>query len=73
MTTYLAAGFCCCLDCCCRDVVDALKQLMGRERITKVFYIFLVIAFVVPSILVFFLLHNWKAFIDYFSKYLSCP
>jgi hypothetical protein len=29
MTTYLAAGFCCCLDCCCKDLTDALKRLLG--------------------------------------------
>jgi hypothetical protein len=68
-----AAGFCCCVDCCCKSVNDALMQWLGKERLTKVYYIALIIIFVVPAILVFFFLHKWQSFLNHFSSWFSCP
>lgn len=40
---------------------------------TKIFYFFLVVVFVVPAIFVFFFLNRWKAFINFFGTSIYCP
>jgi hypothetical protein len=58
--------------CCCKDISDALKRWLGPQRVTKVFYLFLVVVFTVPAIAVFFYLNRWQSFINYFS-WMQCP
>ena len=72
MYALVAEGMCCCFACCCKDISDALKRLLGPQKVTKIFYLFLVIAFTVPSIVILFYLNEWKSFINYFS-WLQCP
>lgn len=68
-----ASGFCCCIDCCCKSVNDALLEWLGKERLTKVYYITLILIFVVPAIFIFFFLNKWQSFLNYFSTWFSCP
>ena len=73
IVTCVAGGVCCCCGVCCNQIVDALAKLFGTERLTKMYYIVLVVIFVVPAIFVFFFLYNWTAFKDYFGKWFNCP
>jgi hypothetical protein len=66
--TCLAGGVCCCCGVCCNQIVEVLSKLFGAERLTKLYYLVLVLVFVVPSIFIFFFLYNWTAFKDYFGK-----
>jgi hypothetical protein len=69
----IAGGACCCLTCCCQECLDGLKKWLGPEKVTKIFYFFLVVVFVVPAIFVFFFLNRWKAFINFFNTSIYCP
>ena len=73
MGSCIATGMCCCFSCCCESCSDAIKRWLGVERMTKFFYILLVIVFVVPGIFVFYFLNQWQSFFDYFKDYISCP
>ncbi len=72
MATLIAEGMCCCFALCCKDISEALKRWLGPERVTKVFYLFLVIVITVPAIAIMFYLNEWSSFRSYFS-WLSCP
>ncbi len=72
MATCLAQGVCCCFGCCCKELSESLQRLLGPERVTKIFYLFLVVVFTVPAIVVMYYLDKWHAFLDYFS-WLRCP
>ena len=68
----LAQGMCCCFSCCCQQLSQAFRRLLGLERVTKLFYLFLVAIFTIPAIVVLFFINQWQSFISYFS-WLSCP
>jgi energy-converting hydrogenase Eha subunit F len=72
MGAVIAEGMCCCFMCCCKDISDALKRFLGPQRVTKIFYLFLVVVFTVPAIVVFFYLNKWQLFTNYFS-WMQCP
>jgi len=72
MATLIAQGVCCCFGCCCQSVSDALARLLGPQKVTKVYYLFLVAVFTIPAIVVLFYLNEIQSFIDYFS-WLACP
>jgi hypothetical protein len=63
MATLVAQGICCCFACCCKDISSALSRLLGPERVTKVYYLFLVMVFSIPAIAILFYLNKWKAFL----------
>lgn len=73
MYNLVATGACCCINCCCQECSAGLKRLLGPEKVTKLFYLILVIFFTVPAIIIFFFLNEWQSFIDYFSRWISCP
>ena len=73
MGSLLTGGVCCCCGICCNQLVDALSKLFGLERLTKLYYFFLVGVFVVPSIFIFFFLYNWTSFKEFFGKWFKCP
>jgi len=58
MGTLIAQGVCCCFACCCKDISDALSRLLGPERVTKVYYLFLVMVFSIPAIAALFYIHK---------------
>lgn len=72
MGALIAEGLCCCFACCCKDISDALKRLLGPERVTKVFYLFLVVIITAPAVVVMFYLNKWQGFANYF-KWMQCP
>ena len=72
MGSLIAQGACCCFACCCKDISEAFKRLLGPQRVTKLFYFFLVIIFTIPAIIIFFYLNQWSAFTKYFS-WMQCP
>jgi hypothetical protein len=63
MATLIAQGLCCCFSCCCQEISDALKRLLGPEKVTKVFYLFLVVIFTVPTIVILFFLNDIQSFL----------
>lgn len=63
MATLIAQGLCCCFSCCCQEISDALKRLLGPEKVTKVFYLFLVVIFTVPTIVILFFLNDIQPFL----------
>ena len=72
MGSFVASGVCCCFGCCCQSISDALKRLLGPDKVTKIFYIFLVIVFTIPAIAILFFINDIQSFIEYFS-WMSCP
>ena len=72
LLTCISQGVCCCFSCCCQELSDALKRYLGPEKVTKVFYLFLVAVFTIPAIAVLFFLNDAKSFIANF-EWLSCP
>lgn len=60
MTNLIAGGLCCCFACCCQECADGCKRWLGPEKVTKINYLFLILVFVVPAILVFFFLNDWQ-------------
>ena len=72
MATLIAQGVCCCFACCCQSVSEALQRLLGPEKVTKIFYLFLVGVFIIPAIVILFYLNQVQSFLDYFS-WLRCP
>ncbi len=73
MGSCLTAGMCCCFQCCCTELADGFRKWLGMEKVTKIFYFFLVVVFAVPAIFVFFFLNRWDTFINYFSQWIYCP
>lgn len=73
MGSLIAQGACCCFACCCKECADGFSRWLGPEKVTKIFYFFLVVVFVVPAIFIFFFLNKWKAFMEQFSKWIYCP
>lgn len=73
MGACIASGMCCCFTMCCKECSESLQKLMGRERVTKFFYFFLVVVYTIPALLVFFLLDKWKSFVEYFDEWIKCP
>ena len=62
---------CCCI-CCCGDTGESCRKTIGREKTTKLCYLFIVLVFTIPAILIMFLLNNWDAFKTHFS-WMTCP
>ena len=73
MGTAIATGMCCCFSCCCQEASESCKRWLGPERVTKIFYFFLILVFTVPAMVIFFFLNQWQAYIDYFKEYIQCP
>lgn len=73
MGSIIASGMCCCFSCCCQECSVSLKRWLGIERVTKIFYLFVVVGFTIPAMVVFFLLNHWQAFVNYFSDWIKCP
>lgn len=73
MGSCITAGACCCVGCCCQQCADGLTKWLGMERVTKIFYLILVIVFTVPAIFVFFFLNKWSDFTQYFDDMINCP
>lgn len=63
MATLIAQGVCCCFACCCQECSDALKRWLGPEKVTKVFYLFLVAVFTIPAIVILFYLNKIHSFL----------
>ena len=72
MSYLIAQGICCCFGCCCESISDALKRLLGPQKVTKIFYLFLVAVFTIPAIVILFYLNDIQSFIEYFD-WLRCP
>lgn len=64
---------CSCFTCCCQECAEGCRRMLGMEKVTKISYIMLILAFTIPSILLFFLLSKWQSFTSYFSAYIKCP
>lgn len=73
MGALIAQGACCCFACCCQECIEGFRRWLGPEKVTKIFYFFLIIVFAVPAIFIFFFLNQWKQFISYFSTWIYCP
>lgn len=65
-------GLCCCCACCCTDTSQSCRKMIGREKTTKLCYLFIVIVFTVPAIFIMFLINNWDAFKTHFT-WMRCP
>lgn len=48
------AILCCC--CCCGEIGSACKRLLGPRKVTKLNYLIIVLAFIVPVLLLTYLL-----------------
>jgi len=46
--------------------------MLGREKATKMCYIFIVVVFTIPAIFIMFYINKWDAFKTHFS-WLKCP
>lgn len=72
-------GGCCavcllsCVNCCAKEIGTACTGVLGRERVTKIFYIVLDLLIVVPAVFLFYYLQGLTTFVDYFGKWISCP
>ena len=73
MGALIAQGLCCCFSCCCQGVSDALQRWLGPQKVTKIFYLFLVVIFTVPAIVVLFFLNKWDTFTSKFDWLVRCP
>lgn len=69
LTTCLLA----CLNCCASEISQACAGLLGREKVTKLFYIILDLLIVVPAVFLFYYLQNWTAFKNTFGLWITCP
>jgi hypothetical protein len=72
MCECLAGVGCCCFSCCCKECGEGVAKTLGRERTTKICYLFVVVVFTVPAILLFFLINNWDGFKNHFD-WMACP
>lgn len=58
----LAEGVTVCCCCCCAEIGSACRRLLGTRKVTKINYLIMVLAFVVPLMLAVYLLEllgNW--------------
>lgn len=46
--------------------------MLGREKMAKFCYLFVVIAFTIPAIAILFFINKWDGFKTYFD-WMSCP
>lgn len=72
MCSCLLQGLGCCVCACCSDTVNSCQRWLGRERMTKICYLFIVVVFTVPAIAVLFFINKWTAFVSHFD-WMSCP
>jgi hypothetical protein len=62
-----------CVNCCAKEIGTACAGLLGRDKVTKLFYIVLDLLIVVPAVFLFYYLQNWTTFVNFFSRWISCP
>ena len=65
------AACCCCLECC-KECKDACLTSLGKEKVTKISYLLLVIIFTLPAVAILFFINKWEGFRNYFS-WMRCP
>jgi hypothetical protein len=61
------------LGCCANEVSAACAGILGRERVTKIYYVFLDILVVIPAVFLFYYLQNWTSFRVTFGYWVHCP
>lgn len=64
MGSVLAEGACLCCCSCCGEVNTACKRLLGPSKSTKILYLCLVLAILIPAILISFVLKDIFTWID---------
>lgn len=52
----LAEGVTLCCCCCCGEIGSACRRLLGPRRVTKINYLIMVLAFVLPVMLFTYLI-----------------
>lgn len=62
-----------CINCFAKEVGACCAGLMGRDKVTKLFYIVLDLLIVVPAVFLFYYLQNWTAFQNLFGQWIKCP
>lgn len=72
MCSCLCSGIGCCICACCDETGESCRRGLGRERVTKVCYLFIVVIFTVPAIAILFFINKWDSFKDHFD-WMSCP
>lgn len=72
MCGCLVEGIGCCVSACCRDTAEGCGRALGKEKVTKVCYLFLVVVFTVPAIVLLFFINKWSSYASHFS-WMSCP
>lgn len=72
MCSCLCQGVGCCVSACCQDTAEGCTRALGREKVTKICYLFLVVIFTVPAVVILFFINKWGSYVSFFS-WMSCP
>ena len=64
MGACLADGALLCCCSCCGEVGNACKRLLGPQKVTKINYIFILLGFLIPIVLLTLLLSTFSKWID---------
>ena len=61
------------VSCFVGDIATCCVGLLPRDFVVKLMYILVAILVIAPAIALFYVVQQWKWFVDNFSKYIYCP
>ena len=65
-------GLCCCLNLCCKEVWEAIYQIVGKRAFIKCLYCVVFLFSIITTLGLVLLLQNWPFFMDYFAPEIQC-
>jgi len=65
MNYIIANSLCCCLQCCCKEIFEALYKLIGKIAFVKMMHSIIYFSFYFLVLCAFLLLRKWPFFMKY--------
>ena len=72
MNYIIANSVCCCLQCCCKEIVETLYKILGKTYFIKIMYFIIYAAFITILLTAFIFLRDWSFFMEYVAQGISC-